>query len=124
MHEYSLMEGVVKSLLAELAEQQSMPAGEKIEVVLRLGALAIHSEAATRQAYEVLIKGTPLENSLLTLIIDPVTLACAGCGFNGPLPEGAVDSHEQLPLAPCPQCGNISPVAGSREVESLELVLE
>ncbi len=124
MHEYSLMEGVVKSLLAGLAEQQAAPAGEKIEVVLRLGALAIHSEAATRQAYEVLVKGTPLENSRLTLSIDPVTLSCSGCGFQGPLPEGAVDPHDQMPLAPCPQCGNISPVTGSREVESLELVLE
>jgi hydrogenase nickel incorporation protein HypA/HybF len=124
LHEYSLMDGVVQSLLAELAEQKAVPAGVKMEVFLHIGALAIHSQAATRQAYEVLVQGTPLEGSTLHLSIDPVTLICASCGFQGPLPEGVVDPpHDHLPLAPCPQCGAISPVSGSREVESLELAL-
>ena len=124
MHEYGLMEEVVKSLLSRLAEPGLIPADAELEVVLKVGALAIHSAAATRQAFEVLVKGTRLENSRLTLIIEPVTLACPSCGFKGPLPEGAVDPHEQLPLAPCPQCGAISPVTGSRGVESIELVLD
>ncbi|MHB8069880.1 MAG: hydrogenase maturation nickel metallochaperone HypA/HybF [Desulfobaccales bacterium] len=124
MHEYGLMEEVVKSLLAKLAEPGVDTAGAEMEVVLKVGALAIHSAAATRQAFEVLVKGTPLENSRLNLIVEPVTLACPSCGFKGPLPEDAVDPHEQLPLAPCPQCGSISPVTGSRGVESIELVLD
>jgi Zn finger protein HypA/HybF involved in hydrogenase expression len=124
VHEYGLMEEVVKSLLAKLDEPGLDLAGAPMEVVLKVGALAIHSVAATRQAYEVLIKGTKLENSRLTLIVEPVTLACPGCGFQGPLPEGAVDPHEQLPLAPCPHCGAISPVTGSRGVESIEIVLD
>jgi Zn finger protein HypA/HybF involved in hydrogenase expression len=118
------MQGVVKSLLADLAKEKTVPPSGKVEVVLKVGALAIHSAAATRQAFEVLVKGTKLENSRLTLIIEPLTLACPNCGFNGPLPAGAVDPHEQLPLAPCPKCGAISPVAGSRGVESIELVLD
>jgi len=124
LHEYSLMQEVVKNLLAKLEEPGVETAGGKMEVVLKVGALAIHSAAATRQAYEVLVKGTKLEQSRLNLIVDPLILTCPKCGFSGPLPEGAVDPHEQLPLAPCPQCGAISPVAGSRGVESIELVLE
>ncbi|MBI4643877.1 MAG: hydrogenase maturation nickel metallochaperone HypA [Deltaproteobacteria bacterium] len=124
MHEYGLMEEVVKSLLAKLDEPGIVTEGAEMEVVLKVGALAVHSAAATRQAYEVLVKGTKLEKSRLTLIIEPLILTCSGCGFSGPLPEGAVDPHEQLPLAPCPQCGSISPVAGSRGVESIELVLD
>ncbi|OGP70326.1 MAG: hypothetical protein A2Z73_01360 [Deltaproteobacteria bacterium RBG_13_60_28] len=123
MHEYSLMEEVVKTLVAKLSEPGLGAAGPEMEVVLKVGALAIHSAAATRQAYEVLVKDTKLENSRLTLIVEPLILTCVGCGFKGPLPEGAVDPHEQLPLAPCPQCGAISPVAGSRGVESIELIL-
>jgi Zn finger protein HypA/HybF involved in hydrogenase expression len=91
---------------------------------LKVGALAIHSAAATHQAFEVLVQGTKLEKARLTLIIEPLILNCSNCGFTGPLPEGAVDPHEQLPLAPCPRCGRISPVAGGRGVESIELVLD
>jgi len=118
------MQEVVKNLLAKLEEPGVATAGAKIEVVLKVGALAIHSAAATRQAYEVLVKGTRLEQSRLNLSVDPLILTCPNCGFSGPLPEGAVDPHEQLPLAPCPQCNAISPVAGSRGVESIELVLD
>jgi Zn finger protein HypA/HybF involved in hydrogenase expression len=124
LHEYGLMEEVVKSLLAKLEEPGVEIEGAQMEVVLKVGALAIHSAAATRQAYEVLVQSTKLEKSRLTLIVEPLTLTCAGCGFQGSLPEGAVDPHEQLPLAPCPQCGAISPVTGSRGVESIELVLD
>lgn len=124
MHEYGLMEEVVKSLLAKLDDPEVDTEGAEMEVVLKVGALAIHSAAATRQAFEVLAKGTKLEKARFNLIVEPLTLTCADCGFQGSLPEGAVDPHEQLPLAPCPQCGAISPVAGNRGVESIELVLE
>ena len=124
MHEYGLMEEVVKSLLARLEEPGLELEGANMEVVLKVGALAIHSAAATRQAFEVLTKGTKLEQARLDLIVEPLILTCANCGFKGSLPEGAVDPHEQLPLAPCPKCGNISPVTGSRGVESIELIIE
>ena len=124
MHEYGLMEEVVKSLLAKLDDPEVDTEDAEMEVVLKVGALAIHSAAATRQAFEVLAKGTKLEKARFNLIVEPLTLTCADCGFQGSLPEGAVDPHEQLPLAPCPQCGAISPVAGNRGVESIELVLE
>ena len=88
MHEYGMMEEVVKSLLAKLDDPEVDTEGAQMEVVLKVGALAIHSAAATRQAYEVLVKGTKLETSRLNLIVEPLILTCAGCGFTGPLPEG------------------------------------
>jgi len=90
-------------------------------VVLKVGALAVHSEAATRQAYEVLVQGTPLEASRLRLTVEPVTLTCGQCGYTGALPEGAVDPHDPSPLSECPQCGAVSPVQGGRGVESIEI---
>jgi Zn finger protein HypA/HybF involved in hydrogenase expression len=115
------MEQVIAHILAELKKQESLPAGNSLEVVLKVGALAVHSEAATRQAYEVLVKNTPLENSRLLLIIEPVTLDCGKCGFKEPLPEGAVDPHDHSPLVECPRCGAVIPVQGGRGVESIEL---
>jgi Zn finger protein HypA/HybF involved in hydrogenase expression len=115
------MEQVVAHILAELQKQEGAPAGNALEVVLKVGALAVHSEAATRQAYVVLVKGTPLENSRLLLTIEPVTLVCGKCGYQGALPEGAVDPHDHSPLAECPQCGHVNPVQGGRGAESIEL---
>jgi Zn finger protein HypA/HybF involved in hydrogenase expression len=115
------MEQVIAHILTELKKQEASWEGNSLEVVLKVGALAVHSAAATRQAYEVLTKGTPLENSRLDLTIAPVTLTCGQCGYQGPLPEGAVDPHDLSPLADCPRCGAVSPVQGGRGVESIEI---
>lgn len=121
MHEYSLMEQVIAHILAELKKQTGPAPEGALEVVLKVGALAVHSEAATRQAYEVLVKGTPLENSRLLLTIEPITLACGQCGYKEELPEGAVDPHDHAPLVECPRCGAVIPVESGRGVESIEL---
>jgi len=115
------MEQVIAHILAELKKQEGSCEGSSMEVVLKVGALAVHSAAATRQAYEVLVKGTALENSRLDLTIAPVTLTCGKCGYQGPLAEGAVDPHDLSPLADCPRCGAVSPVQGGRGVESIEI---
>ncbi|MBM4295310.1 MAG: hydrogenase maturation nickel metallochaperone HypA [Deltaproteobacteria bacterium] len=123
MHEYGLMQEMVALLLKKLQEGVCPETG-KIEVVLKVGGFAIHSAAATRQAYEVLTKGTRLEGSKLNLMVEPVTLNCAGCGCQEVLGEDQVDPHDPLPLAECPRCGQVAPVQGGRGVESLELVCE
>lgn len=121
MHEYGLMENVIAAIKAELQKSGETPAGPSLEVILKVGALEMHSEEATRQAFEVLTKGTPLEGARLNLIILPVTLSCPQCGFQGPLPLGAADPHAALPVAECPRCGSVAPVQGGRGVESIEL---
>jgi Zn finger protein HypA/HybF involved in hydrogenase expression len=115
------MEQVIAHILAELGKVDGPAEGSSLEVVLRVGALAVHSEAATRTAYEVLVKGTPLAQSRLNLTIEPVTLTCGKCGYQGPLPEWAVDPHDQSPLVECPRCGTVCPVQGGRGVEAIEL---
>ena len=122
LHEYSLMENVIATIMVELKSSgEEVQAGRPLTVTLKVGALEMHSEAASRQAFEVLAKGTVLEDARLELIILPVTLSCTQCGFQGPLPMGAVDPHDALPLAECPQCGALTPVLGGRGVESIEL---
>lgn len=120
MHEYALMENVIAAIMAELKKSGETPADRPPTVTLKVGALEMHSEAASRQAFEVLTKGTALEGARLNLIILPVTLACP-CGHQETLPMGAVDPHDALPLAECPQCGALTPVQGGHGVESIEL---
>lgn len=121
MHEYALMQEIVKSILERLQEEQSSEPVK--EVILKLGILDIHSEAAARQAFEVLTKGTPLEKSLLTLEIRPVMLECTKCGSVAPYP---VDEHthanELLPVVVCPVCDGLAQLTGGQGVESIDLV--
>ena len=124
MHEYGLMEEVVGILLEKMKEPGVCPPGADIEVVLKVGGFAVHSAAATRQAYEVLTQGTPLEHSRLTLSIGPVNLACTQCGHKETLGDDQVDSHDPLPLVECPACGAVAPVQGGRGVESIEIICD
>jgi len=125
LHEYGLMENVMAVIMAELKKSgEEVRAGRLPTVTLKVGALELHSEAAFRQAFEVLSQGTVLEGARLHLLILPATLACPQCGFRGPLPLGAVDPHEALPMAECPQCGALTLVQDGRGVESIKLAWE
>ena len=125
MHEYGLMENVIAVIMAELKKSgEEARAGRPLTVTLKVGALELHSEAALRQAFEVLSQGTVLQGARLHLVILPATLACPQCGFREPLPLGAVDPHEALPMAECPRCGVLTPVQDGRGVESIELAWE
>ena len=57
MHEYSLMESIIQSILERLAKEGRERSVS--EVVLKIGVLDVHSEAAARQAFQVLTQGTP-----------------------------------------------------------------
>ena len=121
MHEYSLMENIIKSILERLQEEAStIPVKE---VILKLGILDIHSEAAARQAFEVLAKGTPLENSHLTLEIKPVMLECSKCRSLAPDPvDEHTHAHELLPVVVCPVCDGLANLTGGQGVESIDLI--
>ena len=123
MHEYSLMQDIIKSILERLEEEKSSVPVK--EVILKLGVLDIHSEAAATTAFEVLTKGTPLEKAKLTVVVKPVMLSCPQCQAVAPFP---VDEHthanELLPVANCPVCDGLASLSGGQGVESIELVFE
>jgi hydrogenase nickel incorporation protein HypA/HybF len=120
MHEYALMQDIIKAILNRLEEEKSTTPVK--EVRLKLGVLDIHSEAAARQAFEVLAKGTPLENSHLTVEVKPVMLECSQCRSVAPY---AVDehthAHELLPMVVCPVCDGFAKLSGGQGVESIDL---
>jgi len=121
VHEYALMQGIVTAIQEQLAaEQVSAPV---LEVGLTLGIFEVHSEAAARQAFQVLTQGTPLEQAALTLTLLPATLTCPACGHTEPFLVDHFHSHDPLPVVDCPRCGQTAHLTGGRGVEAIEVVL-
>ncbi len=124
MHEYSLMEDVVSSLNETLLREGITRAGAVKEIVLRIGALDIHSEESFRQAFEVLVKGTPLEGTELKLEIVPAQYRCRACGYEGKVGVGDADGHQAEPVVECAQCGQPCVVTGGRGIHPIDLIVE
>ena len=123
MHEYTFIQGIVKAILERLAEEKTTAPVK--EVILKLGVLEIHSEAAARQAFEVLTKGTPLEQARLTVEVKPVMLQCPKCQKEEPYPvDEHTHAHELLPVVMCPFCDGLATLTGGEGVESIELIFE
>ncbi|MEW6386660.1 MAG: hydrogenase maturation nickel metallochaperone HypA [Thermodesulfobacteriota bacterium] len=121
MHEYTLMQGIINSILARTSQEE--PPLAVAEVILEVGLLSIHSEAAARQAFEILVQGTSLENSRLKLIIIPPSLECPACGYAETYPLDHWHAHDPLPGEPCPRCGGWAKISGGQGVESIQLIL-
>jgi Zn finger protein HypA/HybF involved in hydrogenase expression len=121
MHEYTLMERVIASILETLRQEE--PNAAVAEVILKVGGLEVHSEEAGRLAFMVLAQDTPLEKSRLSLVIFPASLECQGCGYLEPVKNDHHHGHEPLPGVACPRCGQPTAITGGRGVESIELVL-
>lgn len=124
MHEYSLMEDVVGTLLESLRREGITAAGAVKEVVMRIGALDIHSEASFVQAFEVQTRGTALEGARLVLEIVPARYRCGACGHEAEVGVGAADGHQAEPVVECSRCGAACVVTGGRGVQPIDLVVE
>lgn len=78
MHEMSLVESLLNSLLA-MTEKH--PEWEKItRVNLRVGAMRQVVPEAMEFCFDIAIKGTPLEGARLVLTDVPVQCHCRSCG--------------------------------------------
>jgi len=123
VHEYSLMENVVESILKQI-QTNPLQDGEKVsEIKLQIGALEIHSEDSFRQAFQMIINDTPsLKGASLDLMIEQGHLDCPDCGYKGPCPFEEGDRHDALPVATCPQCQKVIPILGGRGVGALDII--
>ncbi len=115
------MQNIIESILSQLSGNFARP--RVSEVILKVGFLEVHSEAAARQAFRVLAKGTPLEDSRLTLTVILPVCECPACGHRAPFAIEGHHHHLPLPVAECPQCGAPAVLNGGRGVEAIDLVL-
>ncbi len=114
MHEFSICEGLVGTVVAEMAKHGAKP-GSLRKTRIVMGKLHQIVPDNLTFAYEVLTRETPAAGSTLEMKAVPVTARCAACGWEGEI---------QPPLFLCGACnsGEIELITG-RElfIESLEI---
>lgn len=94
MHELSLCEGILDIIQAE-AQAKGF---KKVESVwLEIGQLAAVDEQAMRFSYDVVVKNTIAESSILHIDIVPGSAWCLACTKTVPV-KARFDA--------CPECGN------------------
>ncbi len=123
MHEYALVQNVIKEILTNLKGRGVTQPGKVKELFLKVGALEMHSTEAFQQAFMMLSKETALEGTVIHLAVIPAGVECATCGFKGAYTE-ALDAHHPSLMVECPRCKQVTPVVGGRGVKDLEMVLE
>lgn len=111
MHEVSVVSNIVNAILEELKKYDA----EKVdEVTLTIGDLTNLGEEQMRFAYEIVTKGTKLENSNLVVEHEKIEVVCESCGYEGGVEtiENDYDQHS-IPILSCPKCnGGIKVVKG------------
>lgn len=104
MHEFSIVSQLIEKVMEEARKRD---AKKVIEVELDVGQLSFLNPEQMRFVYNVLSKGTILENSHLIINIIDAHIRCEVCGFDGK-PNYADDTsyHISTPLFLCPVCGS------------------
>ncbi len=105
MHEVGLVAELVDAALAEAA-------GRPVSVV-RVRRATTVPEDVLRQAWEMLVPGTPLDGVTLEVDAFEVRLACP-CGFDGALEHDDVIGPSQVV---CPACGDLRGIPPTAELE-------
>jgi Zn finger protein HypA/HybF involved in hydrogenase expression len=109
MHEVSLVAALVD---AAIDRAGGVPASR---VVVRRATTI--PDDVLRQAFEMLVPGTLLEDALLTAEPFEVRLVCP-CGFDGALVHDDVIGPSQ---AVCPRCNELRPLPPTAELELIDV---
>jgi Zn finger protein HypA/HybF involved in hydrogenase expression len=122
MHEISLIENLLESVLPEVETQLSL--GQQVRALsVTIGAMELHSAEAFAQAFTVKTHQTPLAGAKLELTIIKPEADCPSCGFRGPFADDQIDPHNVEPVMPCPACDSPATVVGGRGIQKIELIL-
>ncbi len=114
MHEYSIAEELINTLLDQVDEDRL----SKTEVVhLEIGELQVISREALTQAFKVVTEGTLLEGSELRYEGVPILVRCEDCGFQGEVDyEDDFSLHFSVPVLSCPECGSTVDIVEGNEL--------
>ncbi len=97
MHEISLMQAVVKTILQSLSQSG---ASRVTRVQLTIGVSGHFTEENVHQHFRLLTKNTPAEGASLAISWLPATLQCLACSHQ-------FSSCEPAEQAACPKCGDM-----------------
>ncbi len=109
-----------------LAEAENRKAKKVTEVHLVIGELTFLGIEQVRFAYEVLTKGTILENSKLVIETQNGEVKCDNCGYKGGFKyEDDPLYHQPVPTLKCPRCGSPVKIIAGKEciVKSIKMMV-
>ena len=104
-------------LVAELVDAAVERSGGGPVTLVRVRRASTIPEDVLRQAFEMLVAGTPLEDATLEVEPFDVRLTCP-CGFDGALEHDDMIGPSQVV---CPSCGDLRGVPPTAELELLEV---
>ena len=114
MHEFSIADNIVKSVIAELENLDSAPDGALRKVHIGVGEMRQVVPDTLKFAYDHLAEGTAAEHSELIIHDKPIRALCSNCNWQGGLDEM---------IFMCPDCGSrdLEIISGKElQLESME----
>ncbi|HIH00575.1 TPA: hydrogenase maturation nickel metallochaperone HypA [Thermoplasmata archaeon] len=105
----------MSQIVDAITEEAVKRGATKVEgVTIELGEFTMLGEQQMKFAFEVLSKGTIMENAVLEMRKKAGEIECS-CGFRGgiALPEDA--PHRAAPILECPTCGGGATIVSGRE---------
>ena len=125
MHEFGITSRIVDAV-SRLAQENG---GAKVlRVDLLIGQLTFLSPRQVKLAYEILVKGTPLEGSELLIQDSEGIIECSICGHQRHVTVSMVDDlgnpTEALPLFSCSECGGKISIIKGKECQIVGIALE
>jgi hydrogenase nickel incorporation protein HypA/HybF len=113
MHEYAVVDELIRSLIPRLEEHP----GDVAEVFLSKGELRILSDRALAHAFDLLKSGTRLESATLVIESVEAEASCASCGYRGSVGRFEDEAgHFSVPILSCPSCGAPVELLSGREL--------
>ncbi len=111
MHEFSVMSQIVDAIMEEAKKREA----SKIEgVTIELGEFTMLGEEQMRFSFEVLSKGTMMEDATLVFRTTDGEIECE-CGFRGGMSPSDDAAHGSTLILECPKCGGAAAIVGGRE---------
>ncbi|MBS3766368.1 hydrogenase maturation nickel metallochaperone HypA [Candidatus Bipolaricaulota bacterium] len=104
MHEYSIAEELIDTLLRQVDEETLSNANS---VHLEIGEIRMVSRDALSQAFKIVTEDTLLEGAGLEFEEVPLLVGCEKCDFEGKVDyEDDFSLHFSVPVLSCPECGS------------------
>jgi len=119
MHEYSIAEELIDTLLDQV-EEEDLRATTRVQ--LQVGELRIISREALAQAFKIVTEDTLLEGAELEFEDVQLYASCRECSFEGSVDyDEDLSTHFSVPILSCPECGGSLDIIRGNElaVESL-----
>jgi len=104
MHEYSLMNKIVESVIEEANRRKAKSVSE---VHIVIGELAFVGEEQARMWFNLLKENTILKRAKLFIEQEKGKVRCPNCSYEGSIENlDVANHHAAFPAIGCPRCGS------------------